>query len=535
MKSPSYFHARSFTPEMLAKMDAASLAALALRPRAPELYRQWREDPASLPELKQENPSSAQAMAARALRPRFGPGASSATAIPLMRSGPRSAADLAKLDPATLAALALQPRAPQMRQQWQAQKAASLSHGGGGLNSASFVGADDPNAKVADGIGTPGTPSPAFAQPPLPVPNFNTDPHYYLQPRASGPYAQKPDPQPNSQRFVPGGVVSDPSNLAGWHRNDISHSSPLPDISGHFKEMTPGDPAGWRSDPARTSLAPSTGVQLAPDGVLTPPGKKTETWANNTDPWRNLISSSDRKTDALDYYLHIKPPRNPLELEQARQDEISSSPTSAAYAAKLAQVAKDTGYTVSWGLNPNPDSHSSTTIPDHTHKQINISISQNDLAGGTFGHESDHAIRMMLEGQAMKDNPPPRHPSSPEYAAYKKGIKDKVASDPFFQNNSSQDSRDDAMENQGTRVGNLIIAERLAQQHMDDNGVPLTERAHLPNPDLVTSQRLGNNKVKFKHENNLLPLPPGTAYGSHVLDTLRQKWETEYRKLHPDR
>jgi len=425
-----------------------------------------------------------------------------------------------------------------MKQQWQqqqAQKMAEPSQRRGGLGAASFAGTDHPNDKVPDNILSPEISSLAFGLPALPDSTFSIDPQSYLQPAASDSNGEKPTPPPAPAPFRPGVIADAPNRAAGWQRNDISHDSPLPDISRHFKEMAPGDPAGWRSDPARTSLAPSTGVQLWPNGLLTPPRKKFESWANNTDAAGNLITPSDRKTDALEYYLHVKPPHTLRDLEQARQEEISSSPTSAAYAAKLAQVAKDTGYTVNWQLNPDPKSHSSTTIPDHAHKQINISISQNDLAGGTFGHESDHAIRMMLEGQATKENPPPPHMPWQEYAAYTKGIKDKVASDPFFQNNSSLDSRDDAMENQGTRVGNLIIAERLAQQHMDNKGVPLLERIPLPNSEMVTTQRLKNNNVKSKHENNLLPLPPGTEYGTHVLDTLRQKWEAEYRKLHPDR
>jgi hypothetical protein len=61
-----------YTREQLAKMDAASLAALALRPRAPELRRQWLMNPASPPVLRQETPTRTQALAARALRPRSG-------------------------------------------------------------------------------------------------------------------------------------------------------------------------------------------------------------------------------------------------------------------------------------------------------------------------------------------------------------------------------------------------------------------------------------------------------------------------------
>jgi len=231
MKSPPYSHARSFTPEMLAKMDAASLAALALRPRAPGLYRQWREDPASLPELKRENPSSAQALAARALRPRFGPGASSAAATPLMRSGPRSAEELAKLDPATLAALALQPRAPQMRRRWQqGQKATAPPLGGGGLNAGTMSRTDDPNAIAGDN-NTSSTPSVPAS---LPAPNFTTDPNSYLQPAVSPGISNAPISTVGQQTPI---FTFPPKSLAD-QSPFFSGESPSPGVSRRLPDSS---------------------------------------------------------------------------------------------------------------------------------------------------------------------------------------------------------------------------------------------------------------------------------------------------------
>jgi hypothetical protein len=182
-----------YTRDQLAKMDAASLAALALWPRGPELQRQWLMNPASLPKRvltsaasvppRENNATHAQALAARALRPRFGSGASSSTAPLLMRSGPRSAAELAKLDPAAIAALALQPRAPQMtRQLQQAQRAAQLQSRSG-LNAASFTA--------------------------LPDSAFTADPHSYLQPM---PLSPDNTPVPNIGSQAP--ILSVPQKTA---------------------------------------------------------------------------------------------------------------------------------------------------------------------------------------------------------------------------------------------------------------------------------------------------------------------------------
>jgi hypothetical protein len=41
--------------------------------------------------------------------------------------------------------------------------------------------------------------------------------------------------------------------------------------------------------------------------------------------------------------------------------------------------------------------------------------------------------------------------------------------------------------------------------------------------------------IKFKHDNNLLPLSRGTELGNHGLDVLQRKWQAEYRNLYPDR
>jgi hypothetical protein len=407
----------------------------------------------------------------------------------------------------------------------------------------------------------------------LPELNLTTDPNSYLQPLPTAvprdgsasqgisnqaPIFTSPAPSLTDQSPASGGyptkapgsndglnyrfsssVHQPPTDLAGgplaplgWSQNQITHGMSYPDGFKGFEESTPGSPEGWRADPRTTIAAPSIDVTADPNGLLTPPGKQFEKWKlydgrPPEDPDRNQAND-------LDYFLQITPPHTLEDLGKARQEEIDSSPTSAAYAAKLAQVAKDTGYTVNWHLNANPNEDQSVTKPDYEHKQINIYINQKSLSGGTFGHESDHAIRMMLADQAMGNNPPSPQFTRSEHAVYLNGINAKVSSDPFFQNNYEFDTPHDAKENQGTRVGNLIIAERLAQHQLDRNGVPLSERIGIQPSQIMPIERFNDN-TNLKHPENDANLPAGTRYGTHGFDMLHQEWQNQQHQLYPDR
>jgi hypothetical protein len=256
-----------YTREQLAKMDAASLAALALRPRAPELQRQWLQNPASLPALKQRtvmatapqrrDVSHVPSLAARALYPRFGPGASSSSTLPtsLTRSGPRSAAELAKLPPAAIAALALQPRGPHMMRQWREAQRAALARSRGGLNAGAFNAPKDLNATPPVNSATLPLPSPAWTPPSLPDPAFSIDPQSYLQPPTSPAQASTPRPGIGDQApiFTTAARSSADEPLPFGDKTNV----PSP---AAFHTPAPRTPAGIAGDPTAPDAWKNTGI-----------------------------------------------------------------------------------------------------------------------------------------------------------------------------------------------------------------------------------------------------------------------------------
>jgi len=249
-----------FTREQLAKMDAASLAALALWPRAPELRRQWRTNPASLPVLKQETPTRAQALAARALLPRFGPGGSSSTPVPpLTRSGPRSAAELAKLDPATLAALALQPRAPLMRES-------------SGLAAAPFNSSDDADAA------------------------FHADPQSYLQPAiAASNGAAASSIAPQAAGFAPS--ESTLPNIPSFPRAGVLGPALKTDPDSLLQPASPPPPPAAAQPPMNPLHIPTEGEPQPP--LTAEQRERMNLWKDIQKKSDDLVTTGNRLKDSL--------------------------------------------------------------------------------------------------------------------------------------------------------------------------------------------------------------------------------------------
>jgi hypothetical protein len=213
-----------------------------------------------------------------------------------MRSGPRSPAELAKLDPAALAALALQPRAPLMRQRLSGLGAAPLQFPAG-----------------SKGNDTPEIASPVIASPSLPDPNFATDPHSYLQPiappastappqiQAASPPVKQPDARStsNTTSDQPSPVANheiEPTELDRQVFNSIYEGSPTARMLYNYAQskgyplqiMRPGDVSKFIQVPNAKATAVEEGP-LKRIYVDSLGNQASGDWAHYTAPYHEIV------------------------------------------------------------------------------------------------------------------------------------------------------------------------------------------------------------------------------------------------------
>jgi hypothetical protein len=198
-----------------------------------------------------------------------------------MRSGPRSAAELAKLDPATIAALALQPRGPlMMRQRQQAMKITTPLYGRGGLNAGTLNQSEDQNVRPPAYDAATAPSLPAFNPPPLSSPTFDTDSNSYLQPSVSPAQGSASLPDRGDQTPIPSIHLPYPSDAAPASRTPagIATDTLAPEA---WKNTDIGPSSPFHKTPADVQVPPD--LHLDPTSLLQPP-KAESPWTSSPSP-----------------------------------------------------------------------------------------------------------------------------------------------------------------------------------------------------------------------------------------------------------
>lgn len=237
--------------------------------------------------------------------------------------------------------------------------------------------------------------------------------------------------------------------------------------------------------------------------------------------------------------LLLQPPQSLADLEALRQEEIRTSPTSADQARALEVLAEMMDYKLKWELNPNKESTESTYKIDEPGREITFIISQKRLGGGTFGHESEHAIKHLLREMHFAEQPAirtlermreiDRLTTDPVYAypVRQKPGPGPVPKDPKA---DPEDNPADVIETVPLRIGNVITSERilnlLGERNQLDHGQRLDRLDELYQrwPEGVRGIEVFKNSFLTAHPRLSTAFPLGTEIGRSQFERLREDW-----------
>ena len=180
-----------------------------------------------------------------------------------------------------------------------------------------------------------------------------------------------------------------------------------------------------------------------------------------------------------------------------------------------------------WVVNPNPKATNSSPRVDHFRKKVFVEISQVAVSGGTFGHESEHAIMAMLLWAAV--DKAKAHNVKVDQELLKK-VHEEYRRHVIVPNDYATDNKEDSPEHEATRTAYVIIAERIASHLGRQKGLTAAEKRKQFTVEWMKQNSQIRNNTNSGHQNVARAIKDAERFGRETFERLYEAWEREERE-----
>ncbi len=305
-------------------------------------------------------------------------------------------------------------------------------------------------------------------------------------------------------------------------------------------ETRGGDATGTRSPKRRSPVAtsfnqqapaepmPGPAVPAGPAQALPPQSPQTGVDGDHQGSRYKARLQEVGEGKHKHYQLKIDPPKTDHDVMRLLEEEVRSSPTSAEYVSHLKKLCADENCDLEWKVSPDANADKAgfkLTFDEKTgrHKAV-ISVSQQGINGGTFGHEADHVIKALKYQVGLSKQ---KAAGGGVTGPFLDGLT-ASSQNPVFTNSLPDRDRlrrADSGEYEAMRAGNTIIAERILNGLADADGITYAQRLEKFTPQLRDSdQTLQRNTVTWQ-SNVGREMDSDTKFGDGKFKRLRDDWK----------